>query len=661
LPADFIDINSVRTLIDRLDRLVSQGAEYAVGLYPFICSPEGFKHRNVVATLGPAFGGDVARRVYSDLVIAFKDVNRYARVKVGDREGSLWDYLRIHYLLKEHVFKPVLEEGERRLSRIPEEDRRVLSVACAIIVTLLKNKYYHYPSKGHPVLWISWFSFGHSSMLDSPSLSSIDEEYFSMVVSSVLGSKVTDVRSLFYKYLLGFQDDKMDPKHYYYELVLYPFVAERVRKLAEEAPRYVRVLEDSDVMSRISDLYRRGDFLKLAVVQRSLHTREQSELLSHFSGMPYEDLCEWASVEGMVGSCFVNPLVMDSVRTAIEALYEEALSSLMKLFVEVFSEAWYDSSCVSRCCVFTKPLAKPVFMCFSPWPEDVPRDIGDREGPSIRVPYESARAMVVQGMPSQSILEYLEKRSRDPMWEGVLWLFIEGDRVAVASNTYRDEDHRELLEILSRNFNVMFIGPTPKGSAPAQKPVTVVPPVQQQVVVERRFDSEPSSIKPSREVLEGVVAKVLRDLGFNVQTNVRLPAKGGEVEVDVWAFKNIGGSQFRVYVSCKNWDRDVNRHVVDQEFGRVLQLDYMPHLRILVVRSLTEPARKAALDDGFMVIELGRKADAENARDIYEAVYRAFDELFTAIAPPRLREIAEKLSRGKGEPGEGLGSSSTRA
>jgi hypothetical protein len=639
LPADFIDINSVRALIDRLDRLVSQGVEYAVGLYPFICSPEGFKHRNVVATLGPAFGGDVARRVYSDLVIAFKDVNRYARVKVGDREGSLWDYLRIHYLLKEHVFKPVLEESERRLSRIPEEDRRVLSVACAIIVTLLKNKYYHYPSKGHPVLWISWFSFGHSSMLDSPSLSSIDEEYFSMVVSSVLGSKVTDVRSLFYKYLLGFQDDKMDPKHYYYELVLYPFVAKHAIKLAEEAPRYVRILEDSDVMSRISDLYRRGDFLKLAVIQRSLYTREQSELLSHFSGMPYEHLCEWASVEGMVGNCFVNPLVMDSVRTAIKALYEEALSNLMKLFVEVFSRAWYDSSCVARCCVFTKPLAKPVFMCFSPWPEDVPKDVGDREGPSIRVPSESAWAMVVQGMPSQSILEYLERFSS----EGVLWLFIEGGRVAVASNTYRDEDHRELLDVLSKNFNVTFIGPTPKGSAPAQKPVVVASPAQQ-LTIEKRFDSELLSVKPSREVLEGIVASVLEDLGFRVSTNVRLPARGGEVEVDVWVFKSVGGSQFRVYVSCKNWDRDVDRHVVDQEFGRVLQLDYMPHLRVLVVKSLTEPARKAALDDGFMVIELGRKAEAENVQEVYEIVYRAFNELFTAIAPPRLREIAEKLA-----------------
>jgi hypothetical protein len=445
LPADFIDINSVRALIDRLDRLASRGVEYAVGLYTFIYS---FELRNFVATLGPAFGDDVARRVYSDLVIAFKDVNRYARVKVGGREESLWSYLQLHYLLKEHVLKPILEEGERRLSRIPEEDRRVLSVACAVIRAL--------ENKSYPVLRAS-----SKFYLDFPGVSSTSREYFSMVVSSVLGSKVTDVRSLFYKYLLGFQSDIMDPKHYYYRLTLYPYVEEHVKKLAEEAPRYVRVLEDSDVMSRIGDLYRRGDFLKLAVVQRSLHTREQSEFLSHFSGMPYEDLCEWASVEGMVGSCFVNPLVMDSVRTAIEALYEETLSSLMKLFVEVFSRAWYDSICVSRCCFFTKPLAKPFYICLSPWPEEV----GYIGGPP-----RSVRVMVVQGMPSQSILEYLEKCSRDPMWEGELWIFIERGRVAVASNTYRDEDHRELLEILSGSFNLTFIGPTPKGITLAQKP-----------------------------------------------------------------------------------------------------------------------------------------------------------------------------------------------
>jgi hypothetical protein len=613
-----VDIDGVRALVDRL---ASQGVEYAVGLYPFIYSSEEFRHRNVTATLESAFGSDVAKMVYSELENVFKGVDIYARVKIEGWEGSLKDYLRRH-LFKEHVTKPILEESERRLSRIPEEDRRALSVACAIIRAV--------ENKGYPVLWAS-----SSDWLGFPSVSSTDKEYFSMVVSSVLGSKTINVRSLFYKYLLGFQNDDKSYRHDYYALRLYPFVAERVKKLADEASRYVKVLESFYVMSRIHDLYRRGDFLKLAVIQRSLHTREQSEFLSHFSGMPYEHLCEWAFVEDIVSKCFVNPLVIDHVRAAIGVLHEKALGSLIRLFVEVFSRIGYSFSCVAGCCTFTKPLVKPIYMCFSPWPEDVGY---------VEKPPGSVRVMVVQGMPSQSILEYLEKRSRDPMWEGMLWIFIEGDKVAVASNTYRDEDHRELLEILSGSFNLTFIGPTPKGVALIQKPVTVALPAQQQAVVERRLDSELSSTRPSREVLEGVVARVLRDLGFSVQTNVRLPAKGGEVEVDVWGFKSVGGSQFRVYVSCKNWDRDVDRHVVDQEFGRVLQLDYMPHLRVLIVKGLTEPARKAALDDGFMVIELGRKAEAENSKEIYEIVYRAFNELFTAIAPPRLREIAEKLA-----------------
>jgi hypothetical protein len=47
--------------------------------------------------------------------------------------------------------------------------------------------------------------------------------------------------------------------------------------------------------------------------------------------------------------------------------------------------------------------------------------------------------------------------------------------------------------------------------------------------------------RPSRKVLEGFVARVLRDLGFSVQTNVRLPAKGGEVEVDVWLSRVLVG------------------------------------------------------------------------------------------------------------------------
>jgi hypothetical protein len=149
--------------------------------------------------------------------------------------------------------------------------------------------------------------------------------------------------------------------------------------------------------------------------------------------------------------------------------------------------------------------------------------------------------------------------------------------------------------------------------------------------------------RPFGEVLEGIVARVLRDLGFSVQTNVRLPAKGDEVEVDVWGFKSVGGSQFRVYISCKNWDKKVNRHVVDQEFGRVLQLDYMPHLRVLVVRSLTKPARKAALNNGFFVVELGEKASTENSQEVYELIYSKLKEIFIGITPDKIKDAIAKL------------------
>jgi len=40
-------------------------------------------------------------------------------------------------------------------------------------------------------------------------------------------------------------------------------------------------------------------------------------------------------------------------------------------------------------------------------------------------------------------------------------------------------------------------------------------------------------VKPSNEVLEGIAAEVLESLGFKVQTNVKLPVKGGDIEVYV--------------------------------------------------------------------------------------------------------------------------------
>jgi hypothetical protein len=155
-----------------------------------------------------------------------------------------------------------------------------------------------------------------------------------------------------------------------------------------------------------------------------------------------------------------------------------------------------------------------------------------------------------------------------------------------------------------------------------------------------RFD-----VKPSREILEGIVASVLKDLGFDVSTNVRKMSRGGGfIEVDVWAQKMVAGTRFSIYVSCRNWDKALDRPFIDEEAGRTLNLVEWPQLKVIVAKELTEPARETAKADGFITIELGRKAEAENAREIYELVYRALNELFTSIAPPRLREIASRIA-----------------
>jgi len=189
----------------------------------------------------------------------------------------------------------------------------------------------------------------------------------------------------------------------------------------------------------------------------------------------------------------------------------------------------------------------------------------------------------------------------------------------------------EIVELIAKG------GVKPEVKPPPPTPPPTVPiPARVENLIRAR---------PSREVLEGIVASVLEDLGFRVSTNVRMEARrGSPIEVDVWAQRMIGRTRFSIYVSCKNWDRAVDRSVIDEETGRVMNLRDIPQLKVLIAKELTEPAREAAEADGFMVIELGRKADAENSKEIYEIVYRAFNELFTAIAPPRLREIADRLA-----------------
>jgi hypothetical protein len=148
--------------------------------------------------------------------------------------------------------------------------------------------------------------------------------------------------------------------------------------------------------------------------------------------------------------------------------------------------------------------------------------------------------------------------------------------------------------------------------------------------------------KPEWEILVEIVGKNLKSMGFNYESNKMLTARGGgTIEVDVWAWKRIGNTTFYVYASCKNWDKEVDRSVIDEEFSRIMQLTQIPHLKIFVAKKLTAPAKDAALADGFLVIELGEKALTNNAQEIYNIIYSHLKELFIGIAPPELQRFAQ--------------------
>jgi len=61
------------------------------------------------------------------------------------------------------------------------------------------------------------------------------------------------------------------------------------------------------------------------------------------------------------------------------------------------------------------------------------------------------------------------------------------------------------------------------------------------------------------------------------------------------------------------------------------------------VKTLTEPAKKAAFDDGFFTIELGEKASVENAQEIYDIIYNKLKEIFIAITPDKIMKAVNKL------------------
>jgi hypothetical protein len=631
--------NNVKDFEAIIDSLVRKGVAYAVALFPFLHSHDEYRYASTIRTLEPAFGRDVAEKIYKELEEAFKNVDLGAKLIIEGRKISLEHYLQ-DYILRDEVTKVIVDEiGKRvgidkRVSSMPKEDREILSIACAIIEK--------YENKSYPGIIIKPLVLrGGIEILSR--ISPVNYDYFSLLVSSILGVKIDDIRAYFYKYLLGFEVEQYLHSVWF---EIYPFATPYVSLLGTEAEfEYIdkkftdkrgRALDPKlIIMFKLELLYRMDELYKLALIWHSLSHSPygELELISQFTGLSREQLCN-VVVEDVISKCFIDPFTYEYVKDAITELHGRALANIMTIFRIIFEGHGYSAICIVNNCIFTKDGTKPIYIRFHPW-------IETKYFFFIKPPPNAVKVIVIQGIPVASFIN--SQIVQDTGSEGYLWLFIEKNKIAIASNTYKHEDHYEFLKILKNYFILEILGPIPKELEsliaqvkPIEKPEKIDVEehevrVEEAEVISDRF----VSVKPSREVLEGIVAEALKSLGFSVQTNAKLPAKGGDIEADVWGVKSVGSTQFRVYVSCKNWSKDVDRTVVDQEFGRVLQLYQLPHLRILVVKSLSESARKAALDNGFFVIELGEKTTTGNAREIYNIVYNKLKEIFIGIASKR--------------------------
>jgi hypothetical protein len=428
--SEHIDIDSIKS---RIDDIAKNGIEYIIGLCVFFDSRSDYEYFNIIDTLEPAFGKSIAYKINSQIGEAFKNIHKYASIKIEGEEVWLYEYLKKYIL--ERYSKIILEEVEKRFYQMTEEDKRILSVACAII-NAIKDKEY-------PNLIVKRYEDGLIT------ISSSDFEYFTHIVSLTTDFDISNIRTFFYKYLLGYQSDSASRQHNYYRLKIYPFVDPYIEKLASEVSNYVRVPNKQEIKSKLKEIYRKGDLLdllKLTVIEWALSSRLESDLefAVHFFGIPYKQIIEVIMVEGIISNGFINPLIYDNVKETINVLYKEALKELMDIFKSIFEEKGYTSLCGRECCTFTRSSEKSIHLCCLPWPKRY--YLSGAEEISIK-------AVVIRGLPSQLLFQHLKK------YEGVekfVWLFldVENRRIIVPIDVERKEICAELEKILSKYFTI---------------------------------------------------------------------------------------------------------------------------------------------------------------------------------------------------------------
>jgi hypothetical protein len=157
----------------------------------------------------------------------------------------------------------------------------------------------------------------------------------------------------------------------------------------------------------------------------------------------------------------------------------------------------------------------------------------------------------------------------------------------------------------------------------------------------------------TKNILIDVVASVLEDLGFVVKTEhvvlerevISGRLQKQQITADVLGVKIVDDLKFTVYASCYNRNIPVGVNEVKYEYGVVRDMRFIPNVRILVANSFSEDAKKEAIEDGFVVIELGEVVTESNIDKAYLKVYEKLNKLFTEVSPKWMQDFIENIKK----------------
>ncbi len=474
-------------LVRRIYNLASVDLAHAIGLFTYLYvyyqNFESFflpaRHRDVfvedfhvvneylsdarsdaMLTLLVAFGNATAQKVMGDINPVLNEIENEPSLLLKDSIEETREYLSniVKHIYESYIKPHVRKEALRRLASISEGDRKLLSVASAVIV-----KIYLYLPPPPP-----FSNYGGPGIIvlvdDLPDL-----------VSAALGSEVGNVEQLFYKTLLGvslyvhtsLEEDQPEAPPFMRYLLIFSDLLDVVQSLADRAAGLLKVPKEEEVKSVLQNLFKDKVKLKASVLN-SLLNDGNLKFLSYFYGYgpTTEILCKDANVEGLVWNCKVNPFVYEYLRNDFSSIKSSELLRVSEKIAEVLDRAGYKvieryegvyifvrDNARMHVCVIPEVVAANVLPHASKLPRSCHR--ADRIEVVVEavVPNDSSSSQYASNMAA------LIKDRRNALWT---FLDEETNTLYVLAPTYRRKEHLEVLKALATSFNVKFLGKAPE-------------------------------------------------------------------------------------------------------------------------------------------------------------------------------------------------------